>query len=256
MCQLNQYQYDYPEKLAEAEKEWMKAIEVLKTFNIVDTEHLINENLNEDKSVLAEGAQGTMLDIDFGSYPFVTSSSTICAGACTGLGIAPNKIGNVYGIFKAYCTRVGMGPFPTELFDEDGSTMAKVGNEFGSVTGRQRRCGWLDIVALKYAIQVNGVTQLMMMKGDVLSGFETLKVCTEYTYKGKNISHFPYNIEPENVTPVYKEFKRWKKDLTGMTTYDELPVELKEYIEFIEKEVEVPIKIVSVGPDRKQTILK
>ena len=208
------------------------------------------------KSILAEGAQGSLLDVDFGTYPFVTSSNTTAAGACTGLGIAPNKIKEVYGIFKAYVTRVGSGPFPTELFDEDGVTMARVGNEFGSVTGRQRRCGWLDLVALKYAVQVNGVTQLMMMKGDVLSGFETLKVCTEYNYKGEKISHFPYNIDPENVTPVYQEFKGWKQDLTGMTTYDELPAELKAYIDFIEKEVEVPIKIVSVGPDRKQTILK
>ncbi len=196
------------------------------------------------------------MDVDFGTYPFVTSSNTTAAGACTGLGIAPNKIKEVYGIFKAYTTRVGSGPFPTEDFEEAGTTMAKVGNEFGSVTGRQRRCGWLDLVALKYAVQVNGVTQLMMMKGDVLSGFETLKVCTSYNYKGQTISHLPYNIEPENITPIYTEFKGWKADLTGMSTYDELPKELKDYIAFIEKEVEVPITIVSVGPDRKQTIAK
>ena len=194
--------------------------------------------------------------VDFGTYPFVTSSNTTAAGACTGLGIAPNKVKEVYGIFKAYTTRVGSGPFPTELFDQVGADMAKIGNEFGSVTGRARRCGWLDLVALKYAVQVNGVTELYMMKGDVLSGFDTLKVCTAYTYKGKDISHLPYNIEPENVEPVYTEMKGWQADLTKMTTYDELPKELKEYIEFIEKEVEVPIKVISVGPDRKQTILK
>ena len=242
--------------LAEMEKEFFEAIEELKKLDFIDSEEYLHQAQKAGKSILCEGAQGSLLDVDFGTYPFVTSSNTTAAGACTGLGIAPNKIKEVYGIFKAYVTRVGSGPFPTELFDEDGATMAKIGNEFGSVTGRQRRCGWLDLVALKYAIQVNGVTQLMMMKGDVLSGFKTLKVCTEYNYKGQKISHFPYNIEEENVTPIYKEFKGWEADLTGMTTYDELPKELKEYIEFIEKEVEVPIKIVSVGPDRKQTILK
>jgi adenylosuccinate synthase len=197
-----------------------------------------------------------LLDIDFGTYPFVTSSNTTAAGACTGLGIAPNKVKEVFGIFKAYTTRVGSGPFPTELFDKDGETMAKVGNEFGSVTGRARRCGWLDLVALKYAIQVNGVTALYMMKGDVLSGFESLKVCTAYDYKGQEIDHLPYNIEPENVSPIYVEKKGWKADLTGMTSYDELPSELKEYVEFIENFVEVPIKVISVGPDRTQTINK
>ncbi|HRN99248.1 MAG TPA: adenylosuccinate synthetase, partial [Flavobacterium sp.] len=183
-------------------------------------------------------------------------SNTTAAGACTGLGIAPNKIDKVYGIFKAYATRVGSGPFPTELFDADGQTMARVGNEFGSVTGRQRRCGWLDLVALKYAIRINGVTQLMMMKGDVLSGFKTLKVCTAYEYNGSQIDHLPYNIEPEHVKPVYTEFKGWNANLTGMTQYDQLPDELKKYISFIEEQVEVPISIVSVGPDRKQTIIK
>jgi adenylosuccinate synthase len=242
--------------LAELEKEFFEAIDELKKLDFIDSEEYMNQAQKAGKSILCEGAQGSLLDVDFGTYPFVTSSNTTAAGACTGLGIAPNKIKEVYGIFKAYVTRVGSGPFPTELFDEVGATMAKVGNEFGSVTGRQRRCGWLDLVALKYAVQVNGVTQLMMMKGDVLSGFETLKVCTAYNYKGQNISHFPYNIEPENVTPVYKEFKGWKADLTGLTTYEELPIELKEYIEFIENEIEVPIKIVSVGPDRKQTITK
>ena len=208
------------------------------------------------KSILCEGAQGSLLDVDFGTYPFVTSSNTTAAGACTGLGIAPNKIKEVYGIFKAYTTRVGSGPFPTEDFGDDGDMMAKVGNEFGSVTGRKRRCGWLDLVALKYAIQINGVTQLMMMKGDVLSGFDILKVCTSYNYKGKTIQHLPYNIEEENVAPIYTEFKGWQADLTSLTTFESLPKELKEYIEFIETAVEVPIKIVSVGPDRKQTITK
>ena len=242
--------------LAEMEKEFFDAIDELKKLQFIDSEEYLHQAQKSGKSILCEGAQGSLLDVDFGTYPFVTSSTTTAAGACTGLGIAPNKIKEVYGIFKAYTTRVGSGPFPTEDFGNDGDVMAKVGNEFGSVTGRKRRCGWLDLVALKYAIQVNGVTQLMMMKGDVLSGFEKLKVCTDYNYKGEKIQHLPYNIEEENVQPIYTEFKGWKADLTGMTTYEELPKELKSYIEFIEKEVEVPIKIVSVGPDRKQTILK
>jgi adenylosuccinate synthase len=242
--------------LAELEKEFFEAIEDLKKLDFIDSEEYLAQAQKAGKSILCEGAQGSLLDVDFGTYPFVTSSNTTAAGACTGLGIAPNKIKEVYGIFKAYTTRVGSGPFPTEDFEEAGDMMASVGNEFGSVTGRKRRCGWLDLVALKYAIQVNGVTQLMMMKGDVLSGFETLKVCTSYNYKGKEIHHLPYNIEEENVTPIYTECKGWKADLTGLTTYESLPAELKSYIEFIEKEVEVPIKIVSVGPDRKQTILK
>ncbi|UMY64366.1 MULTISPECIES: adenylosuccinate synthase [unclassified Flavobacterium] len=243
-------QYNLPEM----EKEFFESLETLKKLTFIDSEEFFFNAMKEGKSILAEGAQGSLLDVDFGTYPFVTSSNTTAAGACTGLGIAPNKIGDVYGIFKAYTTRVGSGPFPTELFDEVGATMARVGNEFGSVTGRQRRCGWLDLVALKYAVQINGVTQLMMMKGDVLSGFDTLKVATAYRYKGQQIDHLPYNIEPENVTPVYREFKGWKADLTGMSTFEELPSELKAYIEFIEKELEVPIKIVSVGPDRTQTI--
>ena len=245
-------QYNLPE----LEKEFFDAIEDLKKHDFIDSEEYLHQAQKDGKSILCEGAQGSLLDVDFGTYPYVTSSNTTAAGACTGLGIAPNKIKEVYGIFKAYTTRVGSGPFPTEDFEEAGDLMASVGNEFGSVTGRKRRCGWLDLIALKYAIQVNGVTQLMMMKGDVLSGFETLKICTSYRYKGENISHLPYNIEPENVQPVYTEFKGWKADLTGMSTYAELPNELKEYIAFIEKEVEVPITIVSVGPDRKQTIHK
>ncbi len=250
------YNVELEYDLAELEEEFFAAIEVLKTLTFIDSEEYLNSAMKAGKSILAEGAQGSLLDIDFGTYPFVTSSNTTAAGACTGLGIAPNKVKDVFGIFKAYTTRVGSGPFPTELFDEDGATMARVGNEFGSVTGRARRCGWLDLVALKYAVQVNGVTELYMMKGDVLSGFETLKVCTAYKYKGEITNHFPYNIEPENVEPVYVEKKGWAADLTGLTTYDELPVEFKEYIAFIEAELEVPIKVVSVGPDRKQTIRK
>ena len=246
------YKVDLQYNLAEMEAEFFAAIDDLKKLKFIDSEAYLNQALKDGKSILAEGAQGSLLDIDFGTYPFVTSSNTTAAGACTGLGIAPNKVKEVFGIFKAYTTRVGSGPFPTELTDEIGQTMARVGNEFGSVTGRARRCGWLDLVALKYAVQVNGVTELYMMKGDVLSGFDTLKICTGYEYKGQNIEHLPYNIEPENVTPIYVEKKGWKADLTGMTSYDELPVELKEYIDFIEKEVEVPIKIVSVGPDRTQ----
>lgn len=250
------YNVDLQYDLKELEQEFFESIEVLKTLQFIDSEEYLNKAMKEGKSILAEGAQGSLLDIDFGTYPFVTSSNTTAAGACTGLGIAPNKVKEVFGIFKAYTTRVGSGPFPTELFDKDGETMAKVGNEFGSVTGRARRCGWLDLVALKYAIQVNGVTALYMMKGDVLSGFESLKVCTAYDYKGQEIDHLPYNIEPENVSPIYVEKKGWKADLTGMTSYDELPSELKEYVEFIENFVEVPIKVISVGPDRTQTINK
>ena len=242
--------------LTEMEKEFFDAIDDLKKLTFIDSEEYLFQAQKAGKTILCEGAQGSLLDVDFGTYPFVTSSNTTAAGACTGLGIAPNKIKEVYGIFKAYTTRVGSGPFPTELFDEVGEAMASIGNEFGSVTGRKRRCGWLDLVALKYAVQINGVTQLMMMKGDVLSGFKTLKVAVGYDYKGSEISHLPYNIEPENVSPVYKEFQGWQADLTAMTSYDMLPSELKSYIEFIENEVGVPIKIVSVGPDRLQTILK
>ncbi|MBA5793975.1 adenylosuccinate synthase [Flavobacterium sp. xlx-214] len=250
------YNVDLQYDLAEMEAEFFAAVEELKKLTFIDSEFYLNNALKEGKSILAEGAQGSLLDIDFGTYPFVTSSNTTAAGACTGLGVAPNKVKDVFGIFKAYTTRVGSGPFPTELFDEVGQTMAKVGNEFGSVTGRARRCGWLDLVALKYAVEVNGVTALYMMKGDVLSGFDTLKVCTAYTYKGQEIDHLPYNIEEENVQPVFVEKKGWKQDLTGLTSYDALPAELKEYITFIEEYVGVPIKVVSVGPDRKQTIMK
>ncbi|WP_167342023.1 adenylosuccinate synthase [Nonlabens sp. SY33080] len=243
-------QYD----LKELEEEFFTAIERLKELTFIDSEEYLHQAQKQGKSILAEGAQGSLLDIDFGTYPFVTSSNTTAAGACTGLGVAPNRIGEVFGIFKAYTTRVGSGPFPTELFDETGEKMAKVGHEFGAVTGRPRRCGWLDLVALKYACQVNGVTQLMMMKGDVLSGFDALQVCTAYKYKGETIEHLPYNIEAENITPIYSEFSCWEEDLTQMTSVDQFPKELNAYIEFLEKELEIPIKIVSVGPDRKQTI--
>jgi len=250
------YDVNLQYNLKELEDEFFAAIAELKKLPFIDSEEYLNQALKDGKSILAEGAQGSLLDIDFGTYPFVTSSNTTAAGACTGLGIAPNKIKEVFGIFKAYTTRVGSGPFPTELFDTVGQTMAKIGNEFGSVTGRARRCGWLDLVALRYAVQVSGVTQLYMMKGDVLSGFETLKICTSYNYNGKEIKHFPYIIEPENVSPNYIEMKGWKADLTKMTTFNELPQEFKDYISFIEKEIEIQIKVISVGPDRKQTIVK
>ena len=245
-------QYD----LKELEKEFCNAVETLKELTFIDSEEYLHKSMKEGKTILAEGAQGSLLDIDFGTYPFVTSSNTTAAGACTGLGVAPREIGEAYGIFKAYTTRVGSGPFPTELFDEDGEKMGRIGNEFGATTGRKRRCGWLDLVALKYAVQVNGITQLIMMKGDVLSGFETLKVCTAYKYKGEKITHLPYNIEPENLEPIYTEVKGWKEDLTKMTSADNLPKEFNDYVEFLEKELETPITIVSVGPDRKQTITR
>ncbi len=250
------FNVDIEYDLKELEAEFCEAIDELKALTFIDSEEYLNNAMRNGKTILAEGAQGSLLDIDFGTYPFVTSSNTTAAGACTGLGVAPNKIGDVFGIFKAYTTRVGSGPFPTELFDEDGETMSKVGHEFGATTGRPRRCGWLDLVALKYAVDINGVTQLMMMKGDVLSGFDTLKACTSYIYKGTDVKHLPYNIEEHNVTPVYTEFKGWKEDLTTMTSEATLPKELSDYIKFIEDFVEVPVKIVSVGPDRKQTIMR
>ncbi len=248
------YNVDVQYDLADLESEFFSAVETLKTLQFIDSEEYLHQAQKNGKTILAEGAQGSLLDIDFGTYPFVTSSNTTAAGACTGLGIPPNKVKDVFGIFKAYTTRVGSGPFPTELFDEVGEKMAKVGNEFGAVTGRPRRCGWLDLVALRYAVQVNGVTQLIMMKADVLSGFETLKVCTAYNYKGKTVHHLPYNIEAENVTPIYTEMKGWNADLTKMAKNSQLPKPLLDYIEFLESKLEIPIKIVSVGPDRKQTI--
>lgn len=250
------YNIELEYDLDELESEFFEAVETLKSLEFIDSEEYIHQAQRDQKSVLAEGAQGSLLDIDFGTYPFVTSSNTTAAGACTGLGVAPNTINEVFGIFKAYTTRVGSGPFPTELFDENGEKMSRVGHEFGATTGRARRCGWLDLVALRYACQVNGVTQLMMMKADVLSGFKTLKVCTAYNYKGKEIKHLPYNIEAENVSPIYSNFKGWEEDLTSMDSVDTLPKALMEYIEFLENELQIPIKIVSVGPDRKQTIFR
>jgi adenylosuccinate synthase len=248
------YNVDIEYNLQELEAEFLSAVEHLRELQFIDSEEYLYQALKSGKKILAEGAQGSLLDIDFGTYPFVTSSNTTAAGACTGLGIAPGNIGEVYGIFKAYTTRVGSGPFPTELFDEEGATMGRVGNEFGATTGRPRRCGWLDLVALKYAVRVNGVTQLMMMKADVLSGFERIKVCTAYHYQGKQIDHLPYSIEARYLTPVYAELPGWNEDLTGMTRASELPEALEQYIRFLEKELEVPIRIVSVGPDRTQTI--
>jgi len=245
------YEYD----LTETEAKWMEGIAYLKQFQLVDSEHLVNNLLSQGKTVLCEGAQGTMLDVDFGSYPFVTSSSTVCAGACTGLGVAPNKIGDVYGIFKAYCTRVGAGPFPTELFDETGEKICKLGHEFGAVTGRKRRCGWVDLVALKYAIMIDGVTKLIMMKSDVLDSFETIKACVAYKVNGEEIDYFPYDIT-EGIEPVYVELSGWQTDLTKMKSEDEFPEEFNAYLSFLEEELGVPIKIVSVGPDREQTIVR
>jgi len=243
-------QYD----LKELEIEFLHAVEDLKKLTFIDSEEYLYQAQKDGKKILAEGAQGSLLDIDFGTYPYVTSSNTTAAGACTGLGVAPNKIGKVFGVFKAYTTRVGSGPFPTELFDENGTTLGRVGNEFGATTGRPRRCGWIDLVALKYAVQINGVTELIMMKADVLSGFKKIKVCTAYRYNGTEITHLPYTIEAENVTPIYTEMKGWEKDLTRMSKVRELPDTLNDYIDFLEANLEVPIKIVSVGPDRIQTI--
>ncbi len=249
---LSFYKYDY--KLEEAEPAWMEGIELMKSLMLIDSEYVLNQHINEGKTILAEGAQGSLLDIDFGSYPFVTSSHTITSGTCIGLGIAPSKIGEVYGIFKAYCTRVGSGPFPTELNDDTGEKLRNQGNEFGSTTGRPRRCGWLDLPALKYAIMLNGVTQLIMMKPDVMSGFETLKVCTHYLYNGKKIDYMPFDIVHNEAKPVYIELKGWKQTLDNITDEELLPVELMEYISFIEHQTSLPITIVSVGPDRKQTL--
>jgi adenylosuccinate synthase len=248
-------QYDFEYDLPELEKAWFEGIECIKRFDLIDSEHYINNALKTGKKVLAEGAQGTMLDIDFGSYPFVTSSNTICAGACTGLGVSPGNIGEVYGIFKAYCTRVGSGPFPTELFCEIGDKMRKIGYEFGSVTGRPRRCGWIDLVALKYAVMINGVTQLIMMKSDVLDGFDTIKACVAYNIDGKEVEQFPYDLN-DGAVPVYVELPGWKTNMTGMQSEDEFPEEFNAYLSFLEEELEVPIKIVSVGPDREQTIIR
>jgi adenylosuccinate synthase len=241
--------------LEAAEREWLEAVDFLRTLELGDTEGLLHEGLRTGKRILAEGAQGTMLDIDFGTYPFVTSSSTVAAGACTGLGIAPNRIGEVIGIFKAYCTRVGAGPFPTELDDETGERMRTLGGEFGSTTGRARRCGWLDLAQLRYAVDVNGVTQLAMMKADVLGTFETIRVCTHYVQPdGTPVEGFPYDLDPEFIRPVYVDLPGWNCDLTGLQHADEMPEALRRYIAFIEAAVHVPVTLLSVGPDRGQTL--
>ncbi len=247
---------EFEYNLEELEPTWFAAVEYLRSLDIIDSEPYFHTKMAEGKTILAEGAQGTLLDIDFGTYPFVTSSNTTCAGACTGMGIAPNKIKNVYGIFKAYCTRVGSGPFPTELFDTTGETIQANGHEFGATTGRPRRCGWLDLPALKYAINVNGVTELMMMKADVLSGIGKLQICTAYKYKGEVIDHLPYKLQEDLIEPIYTEMAGWEEDLTKMVAEDEFPQTFKDYIAFIEAEVGVPITLVSVGPDRAQTIMR
>ncbi|WP_419033136.1 adenylosuccinate synthase [Dysgonomonas gadei] len=251
---LQQYGHDIS-ALAEIEKEWFAGVAKLKEFTFIDSEHYINNAVKQGKKILAEGAQGTMLDIDFGSYPFVTSSNTISAGACTGLGIAPQSVGEVYGIFKAYCTRVGSGPFPTELFDATGDKLREFGFEFGSVTGRPRRCGWIDLVALRYAIMIDGVTQLIMMKSDVLDTFETIRACIGYEINGEKVTDFPFEVD-ERIKPIYVDMKGWQTDMTKMQKEDEFPAEFKHYISFLEKELQVPIKIVSLGPDREQTIIR
>jgi adenylosuccinate synthase len=251
---LEPYDYDYD--ITEKEEAWFAGIAKIKELTLIDSEHQLNRDLAEGKKILAEGAQGSLLDIDFGSYPFVTSSNTIAAGACTGLGVAPNRIGDVIGIFKAYCTRVGSGPFPTELFDETGERLRKEGHEFGATTGRPRRCGWIDLPALKYAIMINGVTMLNMTKADVLSIFDEIKVCTHYIYRGEKIDYLPYDVTGEKIEPVYESLPGWKKDLTKLNSEDDFPEELSAYIDYLEKALETPITVVSVGPDRSQTIVR
>ena len=240
---------------AEKEKAFFEGVELLKNIPQVDSEHFVNQYLRDGKTVLAEGAQGTMLDIDFGSYPFVTSSNTTAAGACTGLGISPNKIGNVIGIFKAYCTRVGSGPFPTELEDETGENLRRIGHEFGATTGRPRRCGWIDLPALKYAIMLNGVTELVMTKADVLSGFETIYACTHYKYNGETIDYMPYDINALKAEPIFEPIDGWAEDITGIREISDIPERLNSYISYLEKHLEVPVKYLSVGPDRVQTLI-
>ena len=251
LAQFEGFEYD----ITEYEQKWMEGIEYLRGFRFIDSEHEVNQYIEQDVPILAEGAQGSMLDVDFGTYPFVTSSNTVCAGVCTGLGVAPTKIGDVYGIFKAYCTRVGSGPFPTELFDETGKELARIGHEFGAVTGRPRRCGWLDLVALKYAVMVDGVTGLIMMKSDVMDDFDVVKVATAYKVGGEVVDHLPYELNDE-IEPVYTEFKGWKTKISGVRRYEDFPAEFKTYVEFIAHETGVPVKIISVGPDREETIVR
>lgn len=240
----------------ETEKQWLDALDYLRGFDIVDSEYELNAMLDADKSILCEGAQGTMLDVDFGSYPFVTSSNTIAAGACTGLGLAPHRIGHVYGIFKAYCTRVGSGPFPTELFDETGDTLGSRGHEFGAVTGRKRRCGWIDLVALRYAVMINGVDRLIMMKADVLDTFDTIKACVAYKVNGQLTDRFPFDAAAESIEPVYEELPGWRTDLSACRTEDDFPAEFTQYIGYVEQALGAPVCILSVGPDREQTIIR
>lgn len=248
-------QYDYQVDVTAYEKEWFAGVESLKRFEFVDSEITVNNYLKDDVSILAEGAQGSLLDIEFGTYPFVTSSNTLCAGVCIGLGVAPTRIGEVYGIFKAYCTRVGSGPFPTELFDATGETLRQVGNEFGATTGRPRRCGWLDLVALKYAVMMNGVTGLIMMKSDILNDFDTIKVAVGYQMNGQQVDYFPYEAD-DSIEPIYREFPGWNCDICNVRNYDEFPQQFKDYVAFIEAECGVPVKIISVGPDREETIIR
>ena len=247
--------YDFEYELDELETNWFNSLETLRSFKHIESEHYIHNAIKQGKKILAEGAQGTLLDIDFGSYPFVTSSNTITAGACTGLGVAPNNIGEVFGIFKAYCTRVGSGPFPSELFDEVGERIGRIGNEFGATTGRSRRCGWIDIPALRYAININGVTQLMMMKADVLSGIKTIKACLHYEFNGKKIDYLPFE-DNEKLTPIYKELEGWEMNIMELESLSDAPQELHNYITWLEEVLEVPISIISVGPDRKQTLFR
>ena len=248
-------QYDFQYDITEYEKQWLQAIEELKRFPFIESEIVINDYLAKDVPILAEGAQGSMLDIDFGTYPFVTSSNTMTAGVCTGLGVAPNRVGKVMGIFKAYCTRVGSGPFPTELFDETGERLRQIGHEFGATTGRPRRCGWLDLVALKYAVMMNGVSELIMMKADVMNSFKTIKVATAYEIGGKRVDYFPFE-SGEEVTPVYEEFAGWDCDITGVRRYEDFPQAFRDYVAFIERETGCPIRIISVGPDRSEIVLR
>ena len=250
---LAHYHYEYD--LTELESQWFAGIEKLKEFTIIDSEHFINKSLEQGECILAEGAQGSMLDVDFGSYPFVTSSNTICAGACIGLGVSPHVIGDVYGVFKAYCTRVGSGPFPTELFDETGNLLRDRGHEYGSVTGRPRRCGWIDLVALRYTVMLNGVTKLVMMKSDVLDTFDTIKACVAYNVNGEETEDLPFDLS-DNVTPIWVELPGWKTDMTQMKSEDEFPEEFNNYLTFLEDELGVPISIISLGPDREQTIIR
>lgn len=251
LAQYPGFTYD----ISEYEREWIAGIEVIRSLRLIESEIEVNAMLDRGVKMLAEGAQGSMLDIDFGTYPFVTSSTTLCAGVCTGLGVAPHRIGEVYGIFKAYCTRVGSGPFPTELFDDDGQKMRDVGQEYGSTTGRPRRCGWLDMVALKYAVTMNGATRLIMMKGDVLNDFETLKVCTGYRVGERTLDYFPFETN-EPITPIYKELRGWRTGINGVRRWEEFPAEFKSYVEFIERETGIPVSIISVGPDREETVIR